>query len=445
VTEDTRTSSPALHAIVAAEEAALTPLCGLTLLERNLRALARAGMTRATVVSSSGDVLQQAVRPHWSRRALRVEAAWRVLARGNEPGPLSVSELRSLAAHGDLYVPGELVCDTRLFAALRQAPPGTVLVDSAPPAELAPLVEPASSIAGGWLVGPARVDAASLDRFAGGRTVDRALGREHVERGAARLDVAAVPGYVRSMRRTVRPLWFPAPSPSLKPLAERRLLDTAQKGALDLPAIVHAPIETFLVARLCRTGVTPNQLTLFAAATAWIATALFASGQLGAGLLVALAVGVLDGLDGKLARVKLETSQVGELEHVSDFLFELSWWSALAVHLSRTGALPQAPLALLWLYLAEGVDGVAKLVAPRVTGRSIDDSSPALRLVRLFGGRRNVYVWILAAGYAFAGHVAPAYRVLPAWQALTAALHWAWLLPRLLVRPWRPAAFAARP
>lgn len=440
---DAATPSPARRALVAAEGSSLVRVCGLTLLERTLRSLARAGISRATVVSSRADVLEQARRRHWSRRSLEVKPVTRQGAPGPaEPTPLSLGELRTVVEEdGSLYVPADVLCDVRLLAALRSAPPGTILVDSCPPADVAPLLEPAPPAGVGWMVGPARVDAARLATMDPGVAVWRALRIATMEAGGGRLDVAAVPGYIASMRRTVRPLWFPAPPAALQPLAERLLLDTAQKGVLDLPARVHGPIETFLVARLCRTGITPNQLTVFAAASAWAATALFATGHVGAGLAVALAVGVLDGLDGKQARVKLETSKVGELEHVSDFLFELSWWSALAWHFHRTGALPWAPLLLLALYVAEGLDGVAKLLAKRWSGKMIDDASPVLRRVRLVGGRRNVYVWIMTAG-ALAGNTALAYRILPAWEAATAAIHWACLLPWLPLWPGRRAAVA---
>jgi phosphatidylglycerophosphate synthase len=157
---------------------------------------------------------------------------------------------------------------------------------------------------------------------------------------------------------------------------------------------------------------------------------LFASGHLGPGLLVALAVGVLDGLDGKQARLKLETSRVGELEHVSDFAFELSWCAALAWHFHATGALASAPLVLVALYLAEALDGLVKLAAIRRLGMLIDDAAPSMRLVRLFGGRRNVYVWIMAVGFV-AGHPAAAFALLPLWQGATAVLHLAWALANI--------------
>ena len=121
---------------------------------------------------------------------------------------------------------------------------------------------------------------------------------------------------------------------------------------------------------------------------------------------------------------------MGELEHLSDFVFELSWWAALAWHFHATGTLRWAPLVLLALYLAEGLDGLVKLAALQRLRVIIDDAAPSMRLVRLVGGRRNVYVWIMAVGWA-AGHPAAAFVLLPVWEGATAALHLAWALANL--------------
>src|SRR4029077_18448826 len=66
----------------------------------------------------------------------------------------------------------------------------------------------------------------------------------------ARVDAPGRQAYVRSMRRSVRPVSFPAPSLERRPLAERLLRDATQKGALDFPALVPAPIEKWLVSPL---------------------------------------------------------------------------------------------------------------------------------------------------------------------------------------------------
>lgn len=421
--------------IVAADDTALRRVCGLTLLERNLRALARAGVREATVVSASPSVLERAEGVHWTRASMVVRSVLRAAVPG-EPS-LTSAELRELAGERPvLYVPAAVLCDGRLFEALLAATESSALVDSAPPEKLRALTAKARRTAHGRVCGPCRLEPSFFLAEPPGMGVEQAVWAA-IEGGRVRpLDVAGQPSYVASMRRRVRPLWFPAPAPEHMPAAESALLDSAQKGALDFPAIVHGPIENAVVARLCRTAVTPNQLTVAAAAVAWTGTLLFASGHVGAGLLVALAVGILDGLDGKQARVKLETSRLGELEHVSDFAFELSWWTALAWHFFATGALPWSPIVLLALYLAEGVDGLAKLAAIERLGLMIDDAAPSMRLLRLVGGRRNVYVWIMAAGW-IAGDPAAAFVLLPVWEGVTAALHLAWALANLV--GWRRA------
>jgi len=423
------TMADGVAAVVTADEAALARLCGLTLLERNLRALSRAGWREVTVVSASPRALEAAARPHWSRSSLLVRTVLRRTA--PEAPSVTIVELRELAGERPLlYVPAAIVCDVRLFERLLAARESTALVDSAPPAPLEALMADVPCSSRGFVCGPCRLEQPFLASQPEGAAVGEVL-PAGIERGDVRpIDVADQVAYVGSLRRNLRPVWFPAPGREHARAAEAALVDTAQKGALDIPAIVHGPIENAIVARVCRTPVTPNQLTIGAAAVAWTATMLFASGHLGLGLVVALVVGVLDGLDGKLARLKLETSRVGELEHVSDFAFELSWWTALAWHFHATGALASAPLVLVALYLAEALDGLVKLAAIRRLGILIDDAAPSMRLVRLFGGRRNVYVWIMAVGFV-AGHPAAAFALLPLWQGATAVLHLAWALANI--------------
>jgi phosphatidylglycerophosphate synthase len=392
-----------MRALVFADPLACSVrVCGLTVLERTLRSLAQAGCPQALVLSSAEAVREDAARVPWPRQTMAVEA--RVRAGTAAPSAAEVEALLD-ADELALVVPVEGTWDRRLLEVMLQATTPVALVDSAAPGTRR-----------GALCGPLvlnRAAAPTLD--APSLAVDE--GRLDV------LDVAMQPDYVPPMRRKVRPVWFLAPtSDEIRRRAERTVLNSAQKGVLDLPAMVHAPIETFLVSLLCRTGITPNQLTVVSALTAWVATFLFATGRLTAGIGVALAVGVLDGLDGKQARVKLETSAVGELEHWSDFFFELSWWAALAWHFHRSGLIPGAFVVLMALYLAEGVDGLTKLMVKRRLGRMIDDLSPAMRVVRAFGGRRNVYAWIMAAGVAL-GAPAAAYRLLPFWEGVTALVH----------------------
>ncbi len=81
-----------------------------------------------------------------------------------------------------------------------------------------------------------------------------------------------------------------------------------------------------------------------------------------------------------------------------------------------------APSVLLLLLVAEGIDGFAKGSVNFTIGKLIDELKAFKRFVRLVGGRRNIYVWILALGLIL-GTVAGAFKLIAWWEAVTAAVH----------------------
>ncbi|HET6954219.1 MAG TPA: sugar phosphate nucleotidyltransferase [Acidimicrobiales bacterium] len=212
-------------------------------------------------------------------------------------------------------------------------------------------------------------------------------------------DIATIPAYVPNLRRTVRPWWADIDTPADATAAECLLIDNSTKEASDaLARWVHRPIENALVAPLARsTPITPNQVSLGVNVVAYGVTALYASGLLLAGSLLSFVVGLGDGLDGKLARVKQQVSKVGSLEHAFDMLYEYSWVLALAwaIHRSRGGA---APLVLAGVAVA--VIAFYRSVYDQYgkqAGHSLDDAGAFDRWFRRVAGRRNLYnLWILA-------------------------------------------------
>ncbi len=368
--------------ILADEPAALTELCGISILERLLRILQRLGTARVTIVSAAQDLIRtHLANPSWARAevSLNFAGAWPPLRK------------RTLVISAAYY-------DARMLAALLAQQTPTLLVDHRRHCAAA-LINPADALA-----------AANADSFFDRLAIAAKRGEIQT------LNLAAIPSYITSMRRSVPLVWFPAPTTSeASASAERQILGAAQNGTLDLPAIVHAPIETWMIRRLCRTAVTPNQITLFTATVSAVVTLLFALGSIVTGTVLALVVGVLDGLDGKQARVKIETTPLGQREHALDYLLELSWWTALAYHF---GSYP-------WLLLLIGsdlLDRLAKKHAKQLTGRNLDDVAPFDRFVRLIGGRRNIYIWIFAAGL-LARAADKAFVALCCWGAVTAAVH----------------------
>jgi phosphatidylglycerophosphate synthase len=408
--------------ILADSPGALTEVCGISTLERLLRTLQRCGIQRATVLSSTPDqIAKELARPSWARAQLRLTLRMR------QAGPVRLEQIVDVWPRNAppasllLVIPADSVFDPRLLRALVSKDTPAVLVDSGVRRpNLQTLIASVPDTPRGKLCGPALLDY----EWASGRpgVLEQVLYDGLADRSLPALDVSAQPLYYVSIRRKLRPYWFPAPSFANQKLARRVLFDSIQKGTLDIPAWCHAPIETFLVSRLCKTRITPNQLTLFCNVVAWIVTFLLASGNLGWGLALALLVGVLDGLDGKQARLKVETTKRGKIEHWFDALFEMSWWIAIAWHFRVSGQLPSAFCYLLLLLGAEGVDGLAKGSVYFTTGQVIDELGPFERFVRLVGGRRNVYVWTLTIGFLL-GAPAKAFIFMAWLQVATAIVH----------------------
>ena len=403
--------------ILADRSGALTELCGISLLERLLRQLQRLGLEKAIVLSSAPEVVAQELAnpsPHRAQVATEI--------RGRASGPVTLRQIVEAWPNDApflLVLRGDAVFDSRLFQLLDRQDSATALVDSGPPANWRALVASAPSTSRGLFCGAFLLSKDWAVAEVG--PLDEAL-RQDIEAGRMdALDIASHAWYSGELRRELRAYWFPSPAPSLSKAAERVLIEAAQKGAQDFPALVHAPIENLLVSHLCKAAITPNQLTVFSNIVAWTVTFLFATGHLGLGVILALAVGILDGLDGKQARIKVETSKAGKLEHWLDALFEISWWIALACYFRSSGRLPAAFGYLLLLLGAEAVAGLGKLSVIRRFGRLIDEIGDFDRIVRLFGGRRNIYVWIFALGVLFQTPV-QAFKIMAWWAAVTAAI-----------------------
>jgi len=219
--------------------------------------------------------------------------------------------------------------------------------------------------------------------------------------GRARVfDITKIPSYLPKMRREVGVYWVDIDTPEDLKKAKKLLVQSAGKGASDLMAhYVHRHIEDRLVYHLSDTRITPNQLTIATNIVAYSATALFLLGFLLPASILTLVVGIMDGLDGKLARVRGRASKLGALEHPFDLLFEFSWLIALSIYLSGTwGPLPLELCAVSLAFIA--FYRLCYDQFRRTMGRSLDDYGDFERKFRRIAGRRNLYnlhilAWIL--------------------------------------------------
>jgi tetratricopeptide (TPR) repeat protein len=396
--------------ILADPPEALRELFGISMLERLLRVGQRLGFREAIIISRSLDEIKtHLAKPSWARAELALSF------RPQEAWPLEMDTIGN-STERVVFVSAGFYYDARLLAALAERTTTTLLVDSAPPEACMALWKDRSGSSAAALVEREWLSrqehaAALMDQLSS----DAAAGRIET------LDAAQQPSYVRGLRKEVRPVFFPAPTPDLVEAAERFPRDAAQPDVQAFVERLNAPLENWIVRRLCRTSVTPNQVTLMAVLIGLVVTGLFATGHLWAGVLLAYIFEVLDGVDGKLARVKVETTAAGKWEHVTDYFLEMSWWSALAFQFHARG-MGNAWWLLLLLVGSDLIDRLAKRPVKKKLGRHLDDVSNFDRFVRFISSRRCINIFILAAGLLL-GDPENAFGLICGWMAATAAVH----------------------
>jgi phosphatidylglycerophosphate synthase len=378
---------------------------GLTLIERLLRQLREIrGIESITVVCGAGfefpGASERVTCPVQLLTSTKT-SPWEMVAEaiGSLPIESQAHDRRTLVVAGDLLV------DQRLFDWLANAE-GDVLVASRrsePP----------------MLLGA--VTASVARRLGGGKF-----------EGIDVRPVETFDTYVRKQRGNVPIHLMSISSSQDEERGWAALFDNVEKRTKDLPATYFdPPFENFLVRLLAPTAVTPNQVTLATGVIGFFVAWLFLEGWLVTGLLIAIFVEVLDGVDGKLARIKRMTSKAGELEHVLDFFYENCWYLGLGAYLAANGS-PWAWQAAWVLCAADVADNLSYVYyARRVGGAawhdylpSLDDGNGFLRRFRLVAGRRNIYVWAMLPGF-IAGVPAVAFGFAVAWGVFTAATHWA--------------------
>ena len=412
----------------------LQQFCGLTLLERNLRLLRHCGIARAIILTAGPESGPDQLGDVPESDGIQAEIV------RLEPDAVDLDELNALAQVRDsldeefITLRAGFVYDRRALEAILSAEPDTVLAGKRPPApaRYLPDAEPAPVGSDDHLYGLSllrrsflgRVPA-SADRAAASDSTDLAR-RYLASEDLALLYLEDIPSYVVNLRRTLPVACFAVRDEIDRWLGWRILIDATQKGTLDWPAQVLHPVpENFLVRLLLPTPVTPNHVTVVSNLCAFAALALFWQGRLWPGVALALAVGVLDGVDGKLARVKLLYSRFGDrLDHVLDLIYEPLWYLAIGAFLSDGRLLSLAPpvvvsQAIVALYFA---DRVTTGLFKRFKKVELFDRAPVDRFFRTIGARRNTNVLILLVGL-LAGSPFGALWAILGLTALTAAFH----------------------
>jgi phosphatidylglycerophosphate synthase len=222
----------------------------------------------------------------------------------------------------------------------------------------------------------------------------------------ARADAGALPGlrrvapselapaYVAQLRKREPPYVFPA-RPDTAAEIERRTFAASYKGLTDLVTKWVWPVPAQAVTRWCALhGVRPNAVTTASGGLALAAALLFARGAFGAGLVCAWAMTFLDTVDGKLARVTLTSSRLGDaMDHGLDLIHPPFWWWAWGVGLGAGHGLAPA-IAVGGYLIGRALEGafLARFGFETHSWRPIDG------LFRTITARRNPNLILLSVG-----------------------------------------------
>ncbi len=155
-----------------------------------------------------------------------------------------------------------------------------------------------------------------------------------------RCPTEVVPAYDAKLRKNSPPFVLPA-DPGRTREIQDRIFDASYKGATDFVTKWVWPVPARIVTEWCADrGVSPNSITLVSYGLTLVSLVAFWQGAFAAGLLSAWVMTFLDTVDGKLARVTLTSSKLGDvLDHGLDLVHPPFWWAAWGAGLAGAGTL----------------------------------------------------------------------------------------------------------
>jgi phosphatidylglycerophosphate synthase len=231
-------------------------------------------------------------------------------------------------------------------------------------------------------------------------------------------------GYNDALRKREPPYLMPLNEADL-PAIERRIFAGSYKGVTDLVTLYVWPAPARWVTRVCaNNGITPNQVTSASLVLVFAAMWLFWTGHFGWGMLAAWVMTFLDTVDGKLARVTLQSSPWGNVfDHSIDLIHPPFWWWAWIVGLPAAGfAYEHASVALTVIvagYVLQRIEEGIFMACFKMDMHVWQRFDSRLRLIT---ARRNPNLLILSASL-LGGRPDVGISVVALWTAVCLVLH----------------------
>ena len=262
-----------------------------------------------------------------------------------------------------------------------------------------------------------------------------------LERGAAPGDLPQLTpeelanDYNDTLRKREALYLMPLTTESLPAIAARRF-QGAYKGVTDLVTLYVWPAPARAVTRVCaKLGITPNMVTSASLALVIAAMWAFWQGHFVLGLLAAWPMTFLDTVDGKLARVTLQSSPFGNVfDHSIDLIHPPLWWWAWIVGLEAAGMpLENASLVLTIIvagYVLQRLEEGLFIVFFKMDMHVWQPFDSKLRLIT---ARRNPNLLILTLA-TLLGRPDVGMLVVAAWIVICLAIHGLRLLQAAFAR-----------
>jgi len=261
---------------------------------------------------------------------------------------------------------------------------------------------------------------------------------------AEQLGADALQGsYNSALRKREPPVLEPLTADRVRQV-EARLFQGSYKGVTDLVTKYLWPTPARIVTRWCAAArITPNQVTFAGLLLVIAAFWLFWTGHFGWGLVAAWIMTFLDTVDGKLARVTLNSSPFGNVfDHGIDLIHPPFWWWAWWVGVQAgPHPLDDPHYLILWVILGGyAVQRAVEGVFLRAFKIHIHSWRRFDSVFRLITARRNPNLLLLTPA-ALVGRPDIGLLLVAVWTALSLLVHvvqlvQAFAAPRASVVSW---------
>jgi len=340
--------------------------------------------------------------------------------------PVSTGSPDSLGAHDCLLLRGDYLFEVRTIASLLDRS-GFLLTDPAK-GNIAAAQVPSERAAEVYRVMRAQCTAQSAET-SGPHTVD-----ESVLDGLVVGETGDLGDYDLALRRSQPPLLERLEADRTRQL-EAQLYGDAYKGITDLVTKWLWPQPAKYLVRLCAAwNISPNQVTSVSFLLVVASGILFYRGEFALGLLGGWLMTLLDTVDGKLARVRVESSRFGHLfDHGIDLIHPPFWYLLWGLGLVRQGYdFDVGPVAIV-IFGGYAAGRFAELAFQRLCGGSLFAWRPFDSWFRLVTARRNPCLIILTVGL-LSGAPETALRGVVVWTVLTSIVLWLRVMQALPAR-----------